>query len=362
MIPGRLQRKKESRGGAEARRRINKMNFDQFLNEITDNNIPLSTILRKAYIFFSKTDKSEIITWLNNELNGYDTSLCKNWEDFPEYRKPHGQLQGSFLGIIKPIGITGNKGKEIEEKLSRLTIHYPIEQIETIISGCENQIQFSLMPKVTKTLQQSLGNITPFVEYSKDSFVAIINHVRNELLKQTLANENILRKSDIDDSAEGKEPLIHGNNPDKNILQNTINLNISNEGRVNMTNDFNKAGGDIVYGDKAGGDINKISAMNIMNSFNKISDSLSPQMKELFAILTNDLTRMCEKMPQEKAEEVARDFDCLINEAKSQKPRKQWYELSAQGLIEAAKTVKEFSEPVIKTVTNILTIMAIANC
>jgi len=326
------------------------MDFAQLRKEILDAKIPLSVILRKAYVFFKRTNNSEIINWIEMELNGYDDSLCKDWENFPEYRKPHGQPKAFYTvnhNTATPLRIHNDK---LYEKISRLCFHYSIAQIESIISeNSDSHFWFTLPKKNEQLLQKSLGeNVTPVVEYSKDSFVAMLNHVRNKLLKIVLANESNLRKLNIDDSSEITEASMP-------TQINANQINIYNEGKNLMNNDFVSVGGDIVYGDKAGADLNKISAQNILNSFNKkISDSdLSPELMDLFAQLSDNLVRMCEKLSSDDAKKVARDFDNLTEEVLSKTPRKQWYELSAQGLIEAAKSLKDFAIPVMLIVQEI---------
>ena len=63
---------------------------------------------------------------------------------------------------------------------------------------------------------------------------------------------------------------------------------------------------------------------------------------------------MAKQLPEKKAEQAAQDLETLTNEATSREPRRRWYELSAEGLIEAAKTVGKMAEPVVKTVEAIL--------
>ena len=59
---------------------------------------------------------------------------------------------------------------------------------------------------------------------------------------------------------------------------------------------------------------------------------------------------MGEALPQEKAEQVARDLQTLVAEASSKKPRKQWWQLSIEGLKKTAKDVGEIGKPVLELV------------
>ncbi len=60
----------------------------------------------------------------------------------------------------------------------------------------------------------------------------------------------------------------------------------------------------------------------------------------------------------DEAEKVSRDLHTLASEATSKAPRKAWYELSGQGLIEAAKTVAAMAGPVTTAVKAVLSLLA----
>jgi len=101
-----------------------------------------------------------------------------------------------------------------------------------------------------------------------------------------------------------------------------------------------------------------VVAKNIEESFNKAQESqvveeLRMKLKELSSLTA----KLCEQLPEEKAEEVARDLHSFVNEATSKKPRKKWYELSAKGLVEAAKTVATVAGPIVTTVKTILSLL-----
>lgn len=102
-----------------------------------------------------------------------------------------------------------------------------------------------------------------------------------------------------------------------------------------------------------------VVANTIQNSFNKISSSAASEaIKESLKQLTEAVTDMCNHLPQERAREAARDLETLTNEGLSDRPRRKWYELSSQGLIEAAKTVGQVAAPVISIVNSLLLLLA----
>ena len=101
-----------------------------------------------------------------------------------------------------------------------------------------------------------------------------------------------------------------------------------------------------------------VVAEKIRNSFNKIETSpVSDELKTLLKDLSQAVSEMAEKMDKEKAEEVLKDFKTFIEEAASQKPRKKWWQLSAEGIKEAAQTVGQLGVSVVMNLDKIVPIL-----
>ena len=114
----------------------------------------------------------------------------------------------------------------------------------------------------------------------------------------------------------------------------------------------------IQIGDNAKFSGDFIVAESIQNSFNKISSSdTSQEIKKKLTELSNSVLELCNHLSNDEAKEVVRDMDSLIDEAISDKPRRKWYELSAEGLIDAAKSVGTVGKPVIDTTKAILQLL-----
>ena len=106
------------------------------------------------------------------------------------------------------------------------------------------------------------------------------------------------------------------------------------------------------------GDFNPIIAKNITNSFNKIGESkANDDLKEKLKVLTIEVANLAKQLPPDQAEEVTRDLDSLTSEALAEKPRKKWYSLSAEGILEAAKFVSSMTEPISTAVKAVLTLL-----
>lgn len=108
------------------------------------------------------------------------------------------------------------------------------------------------------------------------------------------------------------------------------------------------------------GDIEQIAAQTIQNAFKTVERSnASQELKEKLTALTQAVAKMSEQLPSKAQERAAQDLKILTDEATSDEPRKRWYELSAEGLIDAAKTIGEIATPVIKTTKEIIAILAL---
>jgi hypothetical protein len=95
------------------------------------------------------------------------------------------------------------------------------------------------------------------------------------------------------------------------------------------------------------GDFNLVTAANIQNSYNKASNAPSAELREALKTLTDEVAKMSKELPEEKAEQLSKDLDVIASEAASQQPRKEWYELAAKGIEDAAKIVGVLGGPVI---------------
>jgi hypothetical protein len=74
--------------------------------------------------------------------------------------------------------------------------------------------------------------------------------------------------------------------------------------------------------------------------------------------LTAKVAELAKQLPQDKAEVASKDLAALTSEAVSKEPRKPWYELSASGLVEAAKAVAEMAAPITTAVAAVLALLA----
>ena len=106
------------------------------------------------------------------------------------------------------------------------------------------------------------------------------------------------------------------------------------------------------------GDVYQVAADTIKDSFNSIPESAPVELKKHLTELNAAVLEMCKSLPQERQKQVAEDLRTLTNEATSSAPRKRWYELSADGLVDAAKAVGEIAKPVVAATSAVLKLLS----
>lgn len=89
---------------------------------------------------------------------------------------------------------------------------------------------------------------------------------------------------------------------------------------------------------------------------------VSTDIKPLLDQLAQAVENMSSELPDEVARQVRQDLSVLIGEAGSKTARKEWWQLSAEGLKKAATDVGEIGKPVLELVSRIVPLLlAISN-
>jgi len=87
------------------------------------------------------------------------------------------------------------------------------------------------------------------------------------------------------------------------------------------------------------------------------SVSVSDDIKGLLEQLVQEVEKISVGLPAETARQVKQDLNVLSEEAKSETPRKEWLQLSAEGLKKAATDVGEIGKPVLELVARIVPLL-----
>jgi hypothetical protein len=153
--------------------------------ESLDRNIPVSDILRKAFVIAKKLGLKEFEDWVNKELNGYESG-----KDIPEYRVMNCQLKGwnpyhGWVSVIFP-------DPTYAEKLSNRTCGQSIAEIESLIENRDDTsfFQMPLPHEIHQLVCEAIcytTEITSFVPYT--GLIRILNAVRTIILNWALKLE-----------------------------------------------------------------------------------------------------------------------------------------------------------------------------
>jgi hypothetical protein len=104
---------------------------------------------------------------------------------------------------------------------------------------------------------------------------------------------------------------------------------------------------------------NVVAAGTIQDSFNHVAQSNADNdLKQKLQLLCSQIDDLVKRLPAEKQKEVEQDLSGFVTEVTKDAPRRKWYELSAEGLIDAAKACAGVAPPVIATVKQILGLLA----
>lgn len=205
-----------------------------------------------------------------------------------------------------------------------------------------------------------------------DNALKILNKQSRDGLPQSAILETAYHAEYLVDEGERATLLSQIGGIRRNLLHRVKSVTVSHEEAKTV---YSISGGNVVVNQVTGkdvtvknqsmsinnstvGDINQVAADDIANSFNKVEQSSAPdELKEHLKQLSAAVAEMAKHLPEAKQREVAQDLKTLTDEALSESPRRKWYELSAGGLIEAAKTVGEIAAPVIATAKAVMTFL-----
>ncbi len=120
--------------------------------------------------------------------------------------------------------------------------------------------------------------------------------------------------------------------------------------------------GDYIRGDKSMNDDISINihgdnygqaGQTLTNCTNMIQQQAPGEKKTALEALEKEAKALIAKLPEDKKEDAAGNLELAVKGATSATPNRKWYDLSAEGLIEASKFVKDFSGNIVGTIKNL---------
>jgi len=98
-----------------------------------------------------------------------------------------------------------------------------------------------------------------------------------------------------------------------------------------------------------------VTAQRIERTLRAAQDAPDAEMRRSLEQLIVHVGKLIESLDSgERKNEVSRSLQTLVEEASRPAPDKRWYQLAAEGLISAAKTVAALTEPVTSAVKAVL--------
>jgi len=98
-------------------------------------------------------------------------------------------------------------------------------------------------------------------------------------------------------------------------------------------------------------------ADNIERSFNNLEKGTgNADLDKLMQTLLEQITKAAQAEPKE-TRQLAADAETLTKEVSSEKPRRKWYELSVDGINEAAKALGDAGKPILETTARLLPLL-----
>lgn len=148
----------------------------------SDENIPITKLIRKALIVASKLNLSDFLEWIEKEINGYDEV-----SEIPEYRNVTGEVKainpnnGIWKPLLWPNAPEGVYNRKIKQKISEIEYNYKSADGILVVPFPQGQIQFFIKNfKVPSP---------PYLIINKATLAGILESVKDIILKWSLKLE-----------------------------------------------------------------------------------------------------------------------------------------------------------------------------
>lgn len=96
--------------------------------------------------------------------------------------------------------------------------------------------------------------------------------------------------------------------------------------------------------------INSQVGQTLTNCTNMIRQQVPGKRKDLLEQMDREVNALIAKLPEEKHGDAAEDLAKMVKGATAEPPNRRWYSMSAEGLLEASKFVKDFAGNIVGTV------------
>lgn len=277
----------------------------------------------------------------------------------------------TFVAIISDYKVRSrwSKGEQLCARLKSLSEQY--ERIEPVCSQLQNKEEWNEIywliqeheGRIVRMMEHLVSNLESDLEAAESDadVLKLQSQYKQELseLKTQLKKLNSLHNDILGLSGrDGLLELIRTPDEFAEAIGSTIyNLTFHKEKSVVVDQSMH------IGGNVTNSKISLTAAENITDSFNNIQGAeqkVDNALKQALSDLNSLVQESLPKLEEEAQEKAASRANSLIKEALQAKPDADFLQVSAKGLIEAAKTVSEIGEPIIKAVKTILQLFGIA--
>ena len=274
-----------------------------------------------------------VLTELDNPMLGGPSDMLKTeaglddvrFEKAQDYLIQAGYIETTFGAAecwITSVGIEFLNN----EMQKRIALSLTAEKIA--------QVLFSKHPRYSASADQIKEAIGCEEDECQEAFIELIDE---GLAEDYLKSANTLRISIIRLTSVGRKAVRN------NFIRQTGGVTMMEDNRIEVT----LGDGNVFHNS------NLVVAKKIEDSFNKAASAeVSDELKDLLKELAVAVGKMSEDLSPEESEQVARDLETLTAEATSNKPRQKWWQLSVEGLEQAAKNVGKVGVPVAILIIN----------
>jgi|GEM_PF-1901063 len=190
--------------------------MNSLVNDISNPDILVSVLLRRAKDLATKLNQSDFLAWLDKELNGYPKG-----GKYPDYRKLSGQVKfwNPYLGWC-PVIFQSTK---VEEQISKRYGRQSVVEIEGLLKANNHEFEMPYPADVANQIMTGAYLQTKVsLMISRTSLIGILNSVRNALQNWILDIQKKgikLEDDEFSDSDQEKaktvEPKYHIENIEK---------------------------------------------------------------------------------------------------------------------------------------------------
>lgn len=246
--------------------------IDEIIEILSSENCNLENALIKTKILLHKMDEKSLLTWVNQELNGYD-----DIKTLPNYRKVNCTVVGSYQNYTTRytnhlIPILHLKDDELDF-FTNIKFSDSISTIEEFSSGKNDKyfsIELELIPLLAKGFDSSVQVTDIKRHVSKAKFLGVLTQIRSRLLDFILDISEKIPDDISDKDIKSKSKEIGT----EEIFNNAI---------------FN---GNMIFNI---GDNNKNESIQIKNNFEYLSKKL-----ENYKLDSKDLEELKESIEEDK--------------------------------------------------------------